>query len=38
MALGNMMIRNVVRKTDNNGTRPGVWEVGEKNWGELHSG
>jgi len=38
VALGNMMIWSVVRRADNNGTRPEVWEVGEKNWGELHSG
>ena len=29
---------SVVRGADNDGTRPEVWEVGEKNWDELHSG
>jgi len=33
-ALRNM----VIWRADNDGTRPEVWEVGEKSWGELHSG
>ena len=37
-ALENMMIWSVVGRTDDNGTRPDVLGLGERNLGELRSG
>ena len=37
-ALESIMTENVKERTDKKGTRPEVGEVGERSWGELHSG